>query len=263
MTILAGQLSPLGAATVRPPQGDADATAFLTAAGITDPTQTAAVDQLVLDLKAAGVWSKLLAVYPFVGGSAASHKWNLKDPRDTDDAFRGVFGPGWTHSATGAKPNGAGGMNTKMIGNTRSRTDMSWSFYSRSNRQSTLESDFGINDAGCEVLTDYGTAYIDVPNFAFDRLAITPRPNTLGLFAQSLTGTGKPVYHRGDLWNAGAGAPSYDFSSSPFVFGSGAFDRHSYRELAFASIGTALTGTEQADLYTAVQAYQTTLGRQV
>ena len=49
------------------------------------------------------------AIYPFVGGSAASHKFNLKDPRDLDAAFRLAFNGGWTHASTGAKPNGSNG----------------------------------------------------------------------------------------------------------------------------------------------------------
>jgi hypothetical protein len=38
---------------------------------------------------------------------------------------------------------------------------------------------------------------------------------------------------------------------------------YSTKECAFASIGDGLTDTEAGNLYTAVQAYQTTLGRQV
>jgi len=86
---------------------DADAQAFITAASITDPTQQSAVNQLVVDLKAASIWTKMKAVYPFVGGSASTHKWNLKDPRDLDAAFRLGFNGGWTHSSTGALPNGS------------------------------------------------------------------------------------------------------------------------------------------------------------
>jgi len=39
--------------------------------------------------------------------------------------------------------------------------------------------------------------------------------------------------------------------------------QYSNRQCAFSSIGDGLTDTEAANLYTAVQAYQTTLGRQV
>ena len=67
---------------------DADAQAFITAAGITDSTQQSAIDTLVKQLKGYGIWSKMKAVYPFVGGTATTHKYNLKDPRDLNAAFR-------------------------------------------------------------------------------------------------------------------------------------------------------------------------------
>jgi hypothetical protein len=46
------------------------------------------------------------ALYPFVGGTAAKHKFNFMDARDLDAAYRLVFNGGWTHSSTGALPNG-------------------------------------------------------------------------------------------------------------------------------------------------------------
>ena len=57
---------------------DTDAQAFITAAAITDPTQQAAINTLVVDLKGYSIWTKMKAVYPFVGGTAATHKFNLK-----------------------------------------------------------------------------------------------------------------------------------------------------------------------------------------
>lgn len=83
-----------------------DAWAFLDAAGITSALQQRAVVQLVRDLKKAQLWTKMKAIYPFVGGTATTHKWNLKDPQDTDAAFRLTFNGGWTHSGTGIGPNG-------------------------------------------------------------------------------------------------------------------------------------------------------------
>jgi hypothetical protein len=90
----------------RPSGFDADAQAFLTAAAITDDTQKSAVNTLVRDLKRFGLWTKIKAFYPFVGGTAASHKLNLIDPRDTDTAYRLTFSGGWTHTSMGAQCNG-------------------------------------------------------------------------------------------------------------------------------------------------------------
>ncbi len=49
---------------------DPDAQAFITAAGITDATQQSAINTLVTDLKGYGIWTKMKAIYPFVGGTS-------------------------------------------------------------------------------------------------------------------------------------------------------------------------------------------------
>ena len=83
---------------------DADAEAFIEAAAV--PNQANSVRSLVLALKSASLWSKLKAVYPFVGGTANSHKRNLKDPRDLNEAYRLTFYGGWTYDLPGPKGNG-------------------------------------------------------------------------------------------------------------------------------------------------------------
>ena len=85
---------------------DANAQAFFTAAGITDTTQKTAVNTLVTDLKAANIWTKMKAIYPMVGGTAAQHRFNLKSPGTTNADFYLDFIGGGTHSATGYLPNG-------------------------------------------------------------------------------------------------------------------------------------------------------------
>ena len=85
---------------------DADAQAFITAAAITDVTQQNAINTLVVDLKGYSIWTKMKALYPFVGGTATTHKFNLKNPLDTNAAFRASFVGGITHSSTGVKGNG-------------------------------------------------------------------------------------------------------------------------------------------------------------
>jgi hypothetical protein len=84
---------------------DADAQAFITASGISG-TEATATNQLVIDLKAANIWTKIKAAYPMVGGTATSCKWNLKDARDLDAAYRLVFSGGVTFSSNGVFGNG-------------------------------------------------------------------------------------------------------------------------------------------------------------
>lgn len=53
------------------------------------------------------VWERMKAIYVFIGGTDLIHKFNLKDPRDLDIAFRLSFlGGGWVHSSTGSDLNG-------------------------------------------------------------------------------------------------------------------------------------------------------------
>ena len=128
------------------PAIDPDAQAFITAAGITDPTQQSAINTLVLDMKGYGIWTKMKAIYPFVGGTATTHKYNLKDPQDLDAAFRLVFFGGWTHSSNGVQGNGTNGYaDTKFNPNTgySVNDNAHISVYSRSN-QSAVDVDFGV-----------------------------------------------------------------------------------------------------------------------
>ena len=76
---------------------DPDALAFITAAGITDSDQKAAVNKLVLDLKNTGTpsyWSRDILIYPFVGGTAVAHAVNLKNPGTNDLTFGSAISHG-------------------------------------------------------------------------------------------------------------------------------------------------------------------------
>jgi hypothetical protein len=90
--------------------GDGDADLFIynvEAEGlILSQTEIDALDDLVTSLKTNGTWDNYKAIYPMVGASANGHKYNLKDPRDLDAAYRLDFRGTWTHDANGAKGDG-------------------------------------------------------------------------------------------------------------------------------------------------------------
>ena len=88
------------------------------------------------------------AVYPFIGGTAHSHKFNFMNPVDSDAAKRLVFnGGGWIHDNNGIKPNG-----TSSIANT---------FVTLTNSQ-RLNSTLAVNS-----FTDYKSANATT-NYAID-----------------------------------------------------------------------------------------------
>lgn len=88
---------------------DADVKAFLNATGIVDSTIESSLDKFVVNLKTNGLWTKMNAIYPFVGGTATTHKYNLVNPQDSDAAFRLTFVGGVTHTSNGIVTNGSTG----------------------------------------------------------------------------------------------------------------------------------------------------------
>jgi len=84
-----------------------EAATFFSRANITNATERAAVDVLVKDLKAAGLWASADAIYPFVGGNVQSAAYNLRSANYPITWFgnvvytNGVQGQGSTGNAYG------------------------------------------------------------------------------------------------------------------------------------------------------------------
>ena len=250
----------------------ADALAFIAAAGITDTTQKQAICTLVSDLQTYGIWTKMRAIYPFVGGTASTHKFNLKDPQDTNAAFRLVFNGGWTHSSNGAKPNGTNAFANTFLSPSGflSLNNTSISYYSRENLSLT-GSPIAAFSTGNGLLilsprTDSG-AQTDNSGVNNTTSATTSPTRRDGLFTASrIISTAFKVYRNAVVYRNST-ITSTSLSTVNLYVGArnnnnSAF-QYSALQCAFASIGDGLTDTEASNLYTAVQAYQTTLGRQV
>lgn len=250
------------------PSGDADAQAFITAAGITDSTQKSAIETLVTDLKGYGIWTKMKAIYPFVGGTATTHKYNLKDPQDTDGAFRLVFYGGWTHSSTGALPNGSNAYaNTKYNPNVSGSLNSGHlSYYSRTNSNLTeveIGAQSGPGSSLLEIRTS-GTTYSIINSNTYMTYSDA---NSLGFYKANRTASNVT-----NAWKNGVKLVDSSLTSSALVNNEiylGAFNNggnisfYSTKECAFASIGDGLTDTEAGNFYTAVNAFNTTLSRNV
>jgi hypothetical protein len=255
---------------------DADANAFLTATGITDPTISSAVCTLVTSMKANGTWAKCSAIYPMVGGTATTHKFNLKNPADTNAAFRLNFVGGWTHSANGALPNGtnayANTFLTPSINLTLLNTHLS--FYSRTSAIGNSQRDLSAYNDGIfpsfSLGTNTGVLVSDHYWYTTNRISRTI-PNAQGLMLTSRTNdTTHKAYRNGvqlgatdTLSNAGKLMPSIPLFLGAANITPQPVSAFSNKQYAFASIGAGLNDTEAANFYTAVQTFQTTLGRQV
>jgi hypothetical protein len=251
---------------------DTDAQAFITAAGITNATQQSAVNQLVLNLKSANIWTKMKAIYPIVGGTATTHKWNLKNPLDTNAAYRLTYTTGWTHSSTGMKPSSAYA-ETFLNGTVLGGTSIHTSTYTRTQATDTNHrieigafdgTNFNASSAYYSTTGKFVTYGIN--NAA--NLATNATTNTLGFQIGSRTSaTSLKLYWNGSLLSTNTNSSSNQTNQTFFLGGYknnvGVGADFSNRELSFVSIGDGLTDTESSNFYTAVNNYQTTLGRNV
>jgi hypothetical protein len=243
---------------------DPDAQAFITAAAITNPTQQTAINTLVVSLKANGIWSKMKALYPFVGGSAASHKYNLKDPRDLNAAYRLVFSGGWTHSSTGALPNGTNAFaDTFLNNNVLGQNDNHISGYSRTN-----------SSTGSTIIASWNSGFgtsiypLQFGGFFFNNNSPTQsailNTDSRGFFLNTRRNATQILSQKNLTQNITLNASTTHITTSFKISRTGdANAEYSNRELALISIGDGLTDTEATNLYTSVQTFQTTLGRQV
>jgi hypothetical protein len=256
---------------------DPDAQAFITAAGITDNTQKSAINTLVLDMKGFGIWTKMKAIYPFVGGTATTHKFNLKNPLDTDAAFRLVFNGGWTHSANGALPNGTNGYaDTKFNVNLFNANINSYSLgiylnsvLITSNRYHTGTAGGSANQAvGLRVNTSSTkTGYLESTILPLVKTGLTTITQQ-GFWAISKRATNDRAMICSDgtfIYNTGAGSIA---QNSNIIFlgaqnANGTPANYDTMSHAFDFFADGLNDTEMTNLRTAIITFQTSLSRQV
>lgn len=250
--------TPLGGTTT-----DADAQAFITAAGITDGTQQSAVNQLVLDLKSANIWTKMKAIYPILGGSASSHKWNLKDARDLDAAFRLTFSTGWTHSSTGMTPTNAFA-NTFYTPSVNGIIDSAHiSFYSRTDTNTNQV------DIGTQISSSYHILQLRVSNVFYalinqSGLSSTANTNSTGFYIGNRQASNNiDLFKNGTKTDTTTATALIPNSSVYIGANNGGSPNYSSKECSFVSLGDGLTDTEAALLYQITEKYQVTLGRNI
>lgn len=248
---------------------DTDALAFIIAAGITDPTQQYAVNKLVIDLKTYGIWTKMKAIYPFVGGTASTHKWNLKDPRDLDAAFRLVFNGGITHASTGVISNGTNGFyNTHFKpASNGSLNDQSYGIYVRTDLNGGIASlDFGTEfalGALAQIYTkvDIGGVQQYATRLNDSTISGVANTDSRGFYAISRIASANYFRQKNNsvatISIASTALPNAD------ILGFKNSTTYTAREQAFAYISEGLTISQLEDIYNIIQAFQTTLGRQV
>jgi hypothetical protein len=251
------------------PDGQAFVSRVNAAGGSLTQIEGAAIGQLVISMKAAGIWSLMRAIYPMVGSTEASCKQNL-----VSSSFTGTLTGGWNFSRTGITSTGAGvhfdtGFNPR---NETSGFSQHLSMYSRTQNTSISGVQIGCYDGTAElnlyqyyasVLLKGGSVY------TYPSTAVTSSDtNTKGLQIVSRTSNVlAKLYFNGSLLNTNTTTETLTRPNRTLYIGASNWStgatQYATHENAFTSIGDGLTDQQASDLYTIVQAFQTALSRQV
>lgn len=247
---------------------DPDVKAFLLATGINDNTTIVAITYLVENLKLNSIWDKIAALYPFVGGSADTHKYNLKDPRDLDVAFRLSFVGTWTHNSNGIIPSGTNSHADTFLleSNIYTNYSLHYSWYSRTNNSSlTVDVGASVSATNTFTFTNFGgNTYYKVHDGATNILTVN---NSAAFYLANRITANESRNLRNSTRYIGAFAVTS--APVPYSFYIGAANNtgtpafRSVRNLAFVSIGNGLSDSDADNLYTIVQNFQTLLNRNI
>jgi hypothetical protein len=247
---------------------DPDAQAFITAAAITDPTQQAAINTLVVDLKGYSIWTKMKALYPFVGGTATKHSYNLKNTAQFQISWNGSV----SHNSNGVTFGGVNGHgDTGLVMSTVfSSGYSSYGAYIRNTLTGTNISGTNTGGAGGP-RNDFGyDTGVTVPFFANGTLQ-----SNLGTDTDSkgmLIGTRQSAtvvkLFRNNVAKINTTNTFSSNDNGAYYIGArnspGLPQYYSNNaQMALHYISDGLTDTEAANFYTAVIAFQTTLNRNI
>jgi len=250
-----------------------EALKFIDSSGITNQTEKDAICTLVKQLKDSSLWTSMLAIYPFVGGTASSSKWNLVNPVNSNSAFRLDFFGGWTFASTGAKPNGINAYAITYfvpINSWASDTSISFGYYSTTNTSAT-QVEMGIDAfTSGNILLELntsGTTYSRANLYYLFNTTFADA-NSLGFYVGSrISSTQEKCFKNGVLKATGVFTKSsFEVDSRPIYLAAwntppSTPRYYSSKNCTFSFIANGLTDAKIATLYNIVLAFNTTLGR--
>jgi len=241
--------------------------AFKASTGITDTVIIDSLKQFEYGLFLNGLTNKPFAYWPMVGGDTSTHKFNFMDARDLDAAYRLQFNGGWTHSATGALPNGINAFaRTYYIPSAPDLNSLSLGYYSRTN-SNAVEVEMGCTDTLAQTFLEIrtgGSTYNAVNNlsgFSFGDA------DSLGLYITSRSSVNSIKIYKNGLEKASDTTASISSPNREIYLGAynnnGVDSFYTTKECASAFISSGLTGSEAIVLSGLINTLQTALGRNV
>jgi hypothetical protein len=252
---------------------DPDASLYLQAVslagGTLDPTISAATDTLFTSLKSNGLYSLIDCMYPVLGGTAGSHKFNAINPIDTNGAYRLTFAGVWTHSASGMTSTSTAYAETYYDASlvVSGADDQHISIYT------VTQSSRGTQDIGSTITpapatevgiyTSFGGNNF-IPNVKSSgssyRQYSQPTEQGIGYFVATSDGTNVLGTKNGSVVVNATQTPAFT-NKTHWVGNSNGNPSPASTSLIFATIGRKLTAGQMTTLSNIVNTFQTTLGR--
>lgn len=238
---------------------------FINATGIQDNTIREAINTLVVSLKANNLWNKMYVLYPFVGGTQDTNKYNLVNT----GSYTISFTSGWTYNENGITGNGTSTYANTGYSGSVSTWYTSGSLFNYSRTAGRSGYDIGVNDS--DVTGEYylinrlsnDTAYL---NFGSTPTTVANTTGS-GLFMGSSRGNSQNLYRNGSQIVSAVKTATTN-PSKPYYIGANNFksvsaNEFTNRNYALAGFAQAFDSTEASTFYTIVQNFETSLNRQV
>lgn len=228
---------------------------------------------MVKGLKSNLLWNKIYALYPFAGSTASQQKYNLKNPQDTNAAYRLTFTGTGIHSNLGWYTNNVCHANTNLIPSIVLNVNSNGLTIVSGTNAATLTSDTVEMGAYNNNLTT-ASLVVKGDNTTF-RKATSLNTNqngavqdgvndAKGVFTGSKTTSNvHKLFRNSALLGSGTGGgslPNVPIFVGAMNVNSGVYGRSSQR-IQFAAIHQGLTDTEVANFHSIIDAYQLALGR--
>lgn len=249
-------------------QYDPDALNYFNAASIVDATERNAANTLIKDLKGYGLWDLITGLYLISPTSLAAAAVNAKTP--------GTFNITWVNSptltSTGVDFNGTTQYGrTGIIPDTHLTTNnVHLSYYSR---EDIAEASHVLGCGGAvpannslHLVPEWSNNLMYFNSYNTGQHAYAVGVSTGHFLGSRRTATDTEIYRNGSSLETeatGGGTPPSVELYIGALNNNGAPSAYSTRQCAFASVGLSMTDAQAANFYTAVQAYQTSLSRQV
>lgn len=267
----------------QPASGTTEALTYLNrvvqSGGTVSAQASAATITMFTSLVSNNLWDKIYAMYPTLGGVAASHVINGRSSIGTYDL---TFNGGWTHNSSGMKPNGTNGYaetnfnpNTTIGNGGTSHLSVYVNLQGTGNRIYDIgvgESDFNLtqmlNLAAKRSVGSGNNTLFDAGDYSSGngRVQTTSQASASGMTVGSYrSATDKTLYRNGSNIATQTANNASVYANRTMVIGAQKSDAgvqyYSDNRYAFVTIGSGLTNTDITNLSSIINTYQTSLGR--